>query len=242
MLITAEDEAADVDSGRNSQLALQQPRAVATAALPYKGQINDRSAGDPTRTDHQTSANAAGTMSNTSADVQNTSASMAMPMPAVDAAGINQMQSTLTAVQEDYIRMAGEQEEAAQAQAAADAMKSDADTQLYSTASNGSDSAVAGLFQPNYIPALPLNPRASVRRGNNALFQKLAAGQGTFCCHERMAFELYMFILALTAHPPADQHCRLLTCADLSAVLKAERHNPARLIACIALLNRSWHP
>ena len=183
LLTPAEDEAVDVQSDMTSQLALQQPKTVATATMPNQGQISAMSVGEPTNADHQTSANTASTVSNTPVDMQNTSA---MSLPTFHTAGNNQMQTTLTAVQEDYIRMAGEQEEAAQAQAAADAMRSDADTQLYSTASNCSDSAVAGLFQPEYIPALPLNPRASTRRGNNALFQKLAAGQGSFRCHQGM--------------------------------------------------------
>jgi len=34
------------------------------------------------------------------------------------------------------------------------------------------------LFLPAYIPAVPAMPRTTARRGNNALFQKLAAGAG----------------------------------------------------------------
>ena len=93
-------------------------------------------------------------------------------------ANSNHVQSTLTAVQQDYLDMVADQEEAKQAQAAAVAVASSSAAETDPFARITGDSGVAGLFEPTYIPALPLNPRASVRRGNHALFQKLAAGQG----------------------------------------------------------------
>ena len=90
-----------------------------------------------------------------------------------------QVQSTLTAVQKDYVHMIGEQEEARQAHAAVAAEMTDeagGEEGPDSTDTNGP--GVADLFLPAYIPAVPAMPRTTARRGNNALFQKLAAGAG----------------------------------------------------------------
>ena len=110
------------------------------------------------------------------AKVSDASGDIRIAMPPGASTSGDQIQSTLAAVQKDYVHMVGEQEEIRQAYAAAD-MTDEAAAQAASEAGAGSDSGIAGLFQPAYIPAVPLNSRASVRRGNNALFQKLAAGQ-----------------------------------------------------------------
>ncbi len=65
--------------------------------------------------------------------------------------------------------MIGEQEEVRQAHAAAE---------MTDEAGGEEGPDVADLFQPAYIPAVPAMPRTTARRGNNALFQKLAAGAG----------------------------------------------------------------
>ena len=110
------------------------------------------------------------------AKVSDASGDISIAMPPGASTSGDHIHSTLAAVQKDYVHMIGEQEEIRQAYAAAD-MTDEAAAQAASEAGAGSDSGIAGLFQPAYIPAVPLNPRASVRRGNNALFQKLAAGQ-----------------------------------------------------------------
>ncbi len=90
-----------------------------------------------------------------------------------------QVQSTLTAVQRDYVHMIEEQEEARQAHAAVAAEMTDEAGGEESPESTDTNSpGVADLFLPAYIPAVPAMPRTTARRGNNALFQKLAAGAG----------------------------------------------------------------
>ncbi len=89
--------------------------------------------------------------------------------PSAEIENHEQVQSTLTAVQRDYVHMIGEQEEVRQAHAAAE---------MTDEAGGEEGPDVADLFQPAYIPAVPAMPRTTARRGNNALFQKLAAGAG----------------------------------------------------------------
>lgn len=86
--------------------------------------------------------------------------------------------STLCAVQRDYIQMIGEQEEERQAHAAALADLGDGvdgvaayDSQL-KTGASATETSQSAL-----IPAVPAVPHAATRKGNNALFQMLAAGQ-----------------------------------------------------------------
>jgi len=75
--------------------------------------------------------------------------------------------------------MIGEQEEVRQAQAAVAAEMTDEAGEEEGPDVTGTNSpGVADLFQPAYIPAVPAMPRTTARRGNNALFQKLAAGAG----------------------------------------------------------------
>ena len=75
--------------------------------------------------------------------------------------------------------MIGEQEEARQAHAAVAAeMTDEAGGEEGPDSTDTNSPGVADLFQPAYIPAVPAMPRATARRGNNALFQKLAAGAG----------------------------------------------------------------
>ncbi len=90
-----------------------------------------------------------------------------------------QVQSTLTAVQRDYVHMIGEQEEVRQAQAAVAAeMTDEAGGEECPDSTDTNSPGVADLFLPAYIPAVPAMPRTTARRGNNALFQKLAGGAG----------------------------------------------------------------
>ena len=97
--------------------------------------------------------------------------------PSAEIENLEQVQSTLTAVQRDYIHMIGEQEEVRQAHAAAE-MTDEAGGEEGPDVTGTNGPGVADLFQPAYIPAVPAMPRTTAKRGNNALFQKLAAGAG----------------------------------------------------------------
>ena len=97
--------------------------------------------------------------------------------PSAEIENHQQVQSTLTAVQRDYVHMMGEQEEVRQAHAAAE-MTDEAGGEEGPDVTGTNGPGVADLFQPAYIPAVPAMPRTTTRRGNNALFQKLAAGAG----------------------------------------------------------------
>ena len=100
-------------------------------------------------------------------------------MPSAETESHEQIRSTLTAVQRDYVNMIGEQEEVRQAHAAVAAEIADeAGGEEGSDITGMNGPGVADLFQPAYIPAVPAMPRTTARRGNNALFQKLAAGAG----------------------------------------------------------------
>jgi len=100
-------------------------------------------------------------------------------MPSAETESHEQIRSTLTAVQRDYVNMIGEQEEVRQAHAAVAAEIADeAGGEEGSDITGMNGPGVADLFQPAYIPAVPATPRTTARRGNNALFQKLAAGAG----------------------------------------------------------------
>lgn len=109
--------------------------------------------------------------------VSSTSGDVRIAMPAQEYTSNETVQSTLQAVQEDFVQMMGEQEEDRQA-AAAEAASHNAATALTDyDVPLGGGAAVTGTSKAALIPALPLNPRTTARRGNNALFQMLARGQ-----------------------------------------------------------------
>ena len=110
-----------------------------------------------------------------------------IPVSARGLASTEQVQNTLTAVQQDYVQMIGEQEEERQALAAADldATEGAAATSAYGGAMDRVEGASGDPLQ-NLIPALPLNPRPTAKRGNNALFQMLARGQSGEASLHRM--------------------------------------------------------
>ena len=99
-------------------------------------------------------------------------------VPSPTSASNDDIRSTLSAVQKDYVQMIGEQEEERQAETAAlaelgdgaDAMAAD-DSQLQR------GPLATETPQSSFISAVSPVPRATARKGNNALFQMLAAGQ-----------------------------------------------------------------
>ena len=111
----------------------------------------------------------AGTAPSTSEGVR------AVALPSQRSASSEHIHSTLTAVQKDYVQMVGEQEEERQAHAAALGKFGDDLTAYDSQVQRGP--LVSQTSQSAFIPALPFGPRATAKRGNNALFQMLAAGQ-----------------------------------------------------------------
>ena len=116
-------------------------------------------------------ASDAGTTPHTSGDVRVT-------MPSQMSASNENIRSTLSAVQKDYVQMIGEQEEERQAQAAALAELGDeADTVAAYDSHLQTGPSATETPQSAFISALSPVPRATARKGSNALFQMLAAGQ-----------------------------------------------------------------
>ena len=107
-----------------------------------------------------------------------TSGDGAAAPPSPVSASSEPIQSTLSAVKQDYVQMIAEQEEKRQEYAAGLAGLGD---------DSGSYAGYASLLQrerpntqtpqPVFIPAVPAVPRGPSRKGNNALFQMLAVGQ-----------------------------------------------------------------
>ena len=113
----------------------------------------------------------AGTAPRTSGDVR-------AGLPSQTSASNENIRSTLTAVQKDYVQMIGEQEEDRQAQAAALAEVGDqADVMAADDLQLLRGPLATESAKPAFIPAVSPVPRATARKGNNALFQMLAAGQ-----------------------------------------------------------------
>ena len=113
----------------------------------------------------------AGTAPRTSGDVR-------AGLPSQMSASNENIRSTLTAVQKDYVQMIGEQEDDRQARAAALAEVGDqADVMAADDLQLLRGPLATESAKPAFIPAVSPVPRATARKGNNALFQMLAAGQ-----------------------------------------------------------------
>ena len=110
---------------------------------------------------------------------QRTTGDAKVAVPPLMSASNDNIHSTLGAVQRDYIQMIGEQEEERQAHAAALADLHDGvDTVAAYDSQLKTGPSATETSQSALIPAAP----AATRKGNNALFQMLAAGQtGTIC-------------------------------------------------------------
>ena len=151
------------------KIPMLQPRAPAsTQSASSQIQAQEEAATLPTDLGDQPST----ALSITPGDVR-------VASPSQEPASNETVQSTLRAVQEDFVQMMGEEEEGRQAAAAAaEVASNNAATAVPDYESPVERSAVlAETSKAALIPALPLNPRTTARRGNNALFQMLARGQ-----------------------------------------------------------------
>ena len=110
----------------------------------------------------------AGTTPRTSGDVR-------VALPSQMSASSDNIRSTLSAVQKHYVQMIGEQEDKRQAALAELGDEADAVAAYDSKLQRGS--SAIDTFQSAFISAVSPVPRATARKGNNALFQMLAAGQ-----------------------------------------------------------------
>lgn len=120
-----------------------------------------------------------------------TSGDSTAALPSPVSASSEPIQSTLSAVQKDYVQMIAEQEEERQAHAAEVAglggsSSAEYDSEVQTGPSNAQDP------QSAFIPAASHMPHGPSKKGNNALFQMLAAGQtGTSSqtqCRQMIAF------------------------------------------------------